>query len=141
LDALHANRRELAVAKDRALGAGTFRSRAERRGWVRGSVVDAGMVAGYFKAFPGAGVEVTLEIEGLFVGIDPMDTVTLGVARFVRADSVKRGSYTYDDPQAGDARVLPFGDVPPVVYSETVGDLKFIAGIGAATADAEGDEA
>lgn len=141
LDPLHANRRELAVAKDRELGAGTFRSRAERRGWVRGSVVDAGMVAGYFKAFPGAGVEVSLEMEGMYVGIDPMETITLGVARFARADSIKRGSYVYDDPQAGDARVLPFGEVPPVVYSEVMGDLKAIAGIAAATADAEGGEA
>jgi Domain of unknown function (DUF4132) len=140
LDPLHANRRELATTKDRALGAGTFRSRAERRGWVRGSVVDAGGVAGYFKAFPGAGVEVSLEINGLYIGVDPMETITLGVARFVRADSVKRGSYTYDDPQAGDARVLAFGEVPPVVYSETVGDLKAITGI-VATATDEGDEA
>ncbi len=141
LDALHANRRELAVAKDRALGAGTFRSRAERRGWVRGSVIDAGMVAGYYKAFPGAGVEVSLEMEGMYVGIDPMETITLGVARFARADSVKRGSYVYDDPQAGDARVLPFGEVPPVVYSEIVGDLKAIAGIVEQAADAENGDA
>ena len=138
LDPLHANRRELVVAKDRALGAGTFRSRAERRGWSRGSVVDAGGVAGYFKALPGAGVEVSLEIEGLYIGVDPMETITLGAARFVRADSVKRGSYTYDDPQAGDERVLAFGEVPPVVYSETVGDLKAIAGI---VADVEGGDA
>lgn len=140
LDSLHANRRELAVAKDRSVGAGTFRSRAERRGWMRGSVVDAGGVAGYFKKFPGAGVEVSLEIEGLYIGVDPMEAITLGAARFVRADSVKRGSYTYDDPQAGDARVLTFGEVPPVVYSETVGDLKAIAGIVAA-ADEGGEEA
>lgn len=146
LDPLHANRRELAVAQDKTLGAGTFRSRAERRGWMRGSVVDAGGVAGYFKAFPGAGVEVSLEIDGLYIGIDPMETITLGVARFTRADSVKRGSYVYDDPQANDARVLAFGVVPPVVYSETVGDLKAIAGIGAAAggeagADADNDQA
>lgn len=129
LDPVHANRRELAVAQGREVSAGTFRSRAERRGWARGSVVDAGGVSGYFKTFPGAGVEVTLELDGLYVGIDPMDTVTLGIARFARADTVKRGSYVYDDPQAGDARVLPFGAVPPVVYSEVVGDLKAIAGL------------
>jgi hypothetical protein len=141
LEPLHANRRELAVAQGKELGAGTFRSRAERRGWQRGSVVDAGGVAGYFKSFPGAGVEVTIETEGLYIGIDPMETVTLGVARFVRADSVKRGSYVYDDPQAGDERVMNFGSVPPVVYSETVGDLKAIAGIVAADGGEEADPA
>lgn len=135
LDPLHANRRELAVVKDRPVGAGTFRSRAERRGWMRGSVVDAGGVSGYYKTFPGAGVDVSLDIEGLYIGVDPMETVTLGVACFTRAGSVQRGSYTYDDPQAGDERVLPFGAVPPVVYSEAVGDLKAIAGIAAAAND------
>ena len=104
----------------------TFRSRAERRGWQRGSVVDAGGVTSYVKTFPGAGVEVYLAIEGLYMGIDPMESITLGVARFARADTVKRGSYIYDDPGADDPRLLTFGQVPPVVYSETVGDLKAI---------------
>lgn len=141
LDPLHANRRELALVQGKELGAGTFRSRAEKRGWQRGSVVDGGGVSGYFKAFPGAGVEVSIDLDGLFIGIDPMDTVTLGVARFSKADSVERGSYVYDDPKAGDERLLAFGAVPAVVYSETVGDLKAIAGIVAdADTDADGGE-
>lgn len=142
LDPLHANRRELALVQGKELGSGTFRSRAEKRGWQRGSVVDGGGVSGYFKAFPGAGVEVSVDLEGLYIGIDPMETVTLGVARFTKADSVARGSYVYDDPKAGDERLLAFGAVPAVVYSEAVGDLKAITGVVAdGGAEADGNEA
>ena len=60
---------------------------------------------------------------------------------FTRADAVERGRYVYDDPQAGDERVLAFGAVPPVVYSETIGDLKAIAGLAAPAGAEENDEA
>jgi hypothetical protein len=57
--------------------------------------------------------------------------VKLQDAFFVKAGTVKVGSYEYDEPaNEKDERVLRFGDVPPIVYSEIVGDLQKIAGKG-----------
>lgn len=128
LDPLHGNRRQLQLTSDKKVGAGTFKSRSEKRGWVRGSVVDAGGISSIYKPYPGAGIEAILVTEYYYVGIDPMDTVELGSAYFVKAESVERGSYTYDEPGPDDARVLRFDQVPAIVYSETVSDLKAILG-------------
>ena len=48
---------------------------------------------------------------------------------FVRAGTVKIGSYVYDTPSdEADSRLIAFGEVPPVVFSEVMGDLARIAG-------------
>ncbi|MGJ8638634.1 MAG: DUF4132 domain-containing protein [Opitutaceae bacterium] len=126
---LHGNRKEIKVTDNKEVGYGTFRSRCEKRGWSRGSVVDAGGISSYYKDFPGAGIEVYLFLEECWVGMDPMDTVTLGSAFFAKENSITRGSYTYDEPSNGDdPRVVAFGKVPPVVYSETMSDLYTIIG-------------
>ncbi len=126
LDPLHGNRREIALTKEKKLSAGTFRSRAEKRGWTRGSVVDAGGISSYYKLYPGAGVEVNLPTDGLYIGCDPMDNITLSAAYFVTAGTIERGSYMYNEPAPDDPRVLRFDQVPAVVYSETLSDLKAI---------------
>jgi len=126
MDPLHGNRREISLTKDRQISAGTFRSRAEKRGWTRGSVVDAGGIASYYKLYPGAGVEVNLPLDGFYIGCDPMETITLSAAYFAKAGSVERGSYIYDEPAPDDPRVLRFDQMTPVVFSETIGDLKAI---------------
>jgi len=122
--------RKIWTALDGAtVNAMTFRGRADRLGWTRGSVVDAGMVSTYRKSFAQAGVEAFLSIDGLSMGGDMTAEVTLGDACFVRAGSVAVGSYTYDNPSdESDARLIPFGEVPPVVYSEVLGELGRIAG-------------
>lgn len=125
-DPLHGNRREIAVTKGRNLSAGTFRSRSERRGWARGSVVDAGGISSYYKLYPGAGVEVILPTENFWVGCDPMEIIELGAAYFVKSESVERGSYVCNEPSPDDPRVLRFDQVSAVVFSETLGDLKAI---------------
>jgi len=126
LDPLHGNRREISVTKEKKLSAGTFRSRAEKRGWNRGSVVDAGGISSYYKLYPGAGVEVILPTGNFWIGCDPMETIELGAAFFVEAESVERGSYVYNEPAPDDPRVLRFDQVPAVVWSETISDLKAI---------------
>ena len=126
MDPLHGNRREISLTRDRKLSAGTFRSRAEKRGWTRGSVVDAGGISSYYKLYPGAGVEVNLPTDGLYIGCDPMDSISLSAAYFVTAGTVERGSYMYNEPAPDDPRILRFDQVPPVVFSETLGDLKAI---------------
>ncbi len=48
---------------------------------------------------------------------------------FVKSGSVSTGSYVYDEPSdEKDPRLLSFGEVPPIVFSESVGDLGRIAG-------------
>jgi hypothetical protein len=69
---------------------------------------------------------VNLPTDGLYIGCDPMDSITLSAAYFVTAGTVERGSYMYNEPAPDDPRVLRFDQVPPVVFSETLGDLKAI---------------
>jgi hypothetical protein len=112
-----------------SLNAMTFKGRAERLGWTRGSVVDAGAIFSYYKSFPAAGVDAFLSIDGMYIGIDMYSDIELGDVAFVRSGSVKIGSYEYDGPgDENDNRVVPFGEVPAIVYSEVMGDLQRIAG-------------
>ncbi len=106
------------------------RGAPERVGWFRGSggrrrlhhLVSR-------KAFPAAGVDVVLLLSGMFVGMGLEREIQLDELYFVRAGSVKIGSYTYDEPRdEKDDRVLAFGAVPAIVYSEVLGDLQRIAG-------------
>jgi hypothetical protein len=125
-------RRDVRISRDLAgtsLNAMTFRGRAEKLGWARGSVTDAGCVDAYRKVFTGAGVEAFLELEGMYIGIGMDDSIQLGDYYFVKGGTVQIGSYVYDNPgDEGDPRLIPFGAVPPVVFSEVVGDLRRIAG-------------
>lgn len=111
------------------LNAMTFKGRAERLGWSRGSVVDAGGINYYHKQFPAAGVDVFIGLEGMYVGIDMYSDVTLGSVMFVKHRSVQIGSYTYDEPSGEkDERLVPFGNVPAIAFSEAIGDLAKISG-------------
>lgn len=126
MDPLHGNRKSITLTDGKKLSAGTFKSRAEKRGWTRGSVVDAGGISSYYKLYPGAGIEVVLPTDNFYVGIDPMDTIELSAACFAKAGSIERGSYIYNEPAPDDPRVLRFDQIPAVVFSETIGDLKAI---------------
>lgn len=111
------------------LNAMTFKGRAERLGWTRGSVCDAGCINHYVKTFPGAGVDVFVQTEGMYVGIDMYTDIKLGDVFFVRHASVKLGSYVYDEPSdLDDPRLVSYGDVPAIAFSEAMGDLGKIAG-------------
>ena len=106
----------------------TFKGRAEKRGWNRGSVCDAGGITSYYKIFPAAGVDVFLSLEDMYIGIDMYSDIKLGQACFVKHGSVKIGSYTYDEPAGEqDPRLVKFSDVPPIAFSEALGDLQAIA--------------
>jgi len=107
----------------------TFKGRAERLGWTRGSVCDAGCINYYLKTFPAAGVDVFVSTEGMFVGMDMYSEIELDKVFFVRHGSVEIASYTYDEPaDAQDPRLVRFGDVPAIAFSEAMGDLARIAG-------------
>jgi hypothetical protein len=107
----------------------TFRSRAEKLGWSRGSVCDAGMVTCYRKVFSGAGVDAFLSLDGMYVGISMEESITLQNVCFVKSGSVQVGSYIYDEPSNdNDPRLIPFSEVSPVPFSEVMGDLNKISG-------------
>ena len=54
----------------------------------------------------------------------------------MKHNSVTVGSYVYDEPTAGDARLIAFGDVSPLVYSEVMSEIGRIVGV-----STEGEEA
>ncbi len=111
------------------LNAMTFKGRAERLGWARGSVCDAGCINFYLKSFPAAGVDVFVEVDGMYVGIDMYSDIKLGRIFFVKHASVEIGSYVYDEPSdANDSRLVSYGDVPAIAFSEAMGDLVKISG-------------
>ena len=107
----------------------TFRGRAEKLGWANGSVTDRGGVNFYRKVFPGAGVEAFLGLEGMWVALRGDESIELQGFYFVKSGLVRVGSYVRDNPSdESDDRLIAFGAVPPLVYSEVMGDLKRIAG-------------
>lgn len=107
----------------------TFKGRAERLGWQRGSVVDGGGISSYRKCYLGAGADAILEVDGMYIGMGMEESIKLGRFAFVKSGSVTFGSYLYDEPADDkDPRLIGFGDVPPIVFSETLGDLTKIAG-------------
>jgi hypothetical protein len=105
----------------------SFRSRAERHGWQRGLVGEGATIWCYHKSFPGAGADAILELEDFYLGLDMDSEITLGKFCFVRT-----GIVLHDDERAefvaeDDEKLIRFGEVPPVVFSETVSDLERIA--------------
>lgn len=117
---------EVAEAEINAM---TFKGRAERLGWARGSVCDGGGINHYLKSFPAAGVDVFVETEGMYVGIDMYTNIKLGKVFFTKYGSVQIGSYIYDEPnKTGDPRLVSYGEVHPIAFSEAMGDLARIAG-------------
>jgi hypothetical protein len=115
----------------------TFRGRAEKRGWNRGSVVDGGEVSSYFRCFPAAGVDAIVFIGGMYMGGMMDSVVTLDACFFVRHRSVQIGDYVYDEPEnENDERLIPAGEVPPIIFSEAFADLRHIAAQGPARQDA-----
>jgi hypothetical protein len=58
---------------------------------------------------------------------EDFDRVTLGEFYFIKQGSIVTGSYTYDEPRnENDERLIKFADVPKIIYSETINDLKKI---------------
>lgn len=123
------------------INAMTFKGRAERLGWTRGSVCDAGCVNYYLKRFPAEGVDVFVGTEGMYVGIDMYSDIKLGKIFFVKNGSVKTSGYEYDEPtDEKDPRLVTYGEVPQIAFSEAMGDLVRIAGKSAKQAGKEAEE-
>jgi hypothetical protein len=111
---------------------GTFKSRATKQGWQRGSVVDAGEVSNYIKSFSNAGFDSVLNLENLnVVTYDYDEKALLKECFFVSSQTIQRGSYIYDEPRnSDDERLVKLKDVPPIVFSEAIWDLTKISKVG-----------
>ena len=106
----------------------TLRSRAEKRGWSLGTTGDGGRILSLYKQFPAVGVEAYLYVEGLMAFSGYGDEVTLHEGVFTRIDSDRPRAYLPNEPYDSDhERVLSFGQVPAVVYSETLCDVTAFA--------------
>ncbi|WP_148590945.1 DUF4132 domain-containing protein [Aquisphaera giovannonii] len=116
----------------------SFKGRAERLGWTRGPVLDNGSVHAYVRKSP-AGVEAVLALEDMSVQPFEDQETTLKDAAFFRSGAWNGFDYNPLPEDESDPRLLPLGDVPPVVYSEVMGDLARIAGQ-AGTGEGEGEE-
>jgi len=80
----------------------------------------------YREAYENQRIEAFIRLEGLGVQSEG-EEATLGELYFVPIGSVESGSYTYDEPRdEKDERLIKFADVPRIVYSETVADLRKI---------------
>jgi hypothetical protein len=121
-----------------SINALTFRGRAERLGWFRGDVGDGGCIYIFWKSFPAAGVDALIGVDGMYVGIGMNDEIRLEDLCFVRPG--ERGRRFYYGIPRDEAHVhhLALKEVPPVVYSEVMGDLQKIAGQKAAVESAAG---
>jgi hypothetical protein len=103
-----------------------FISRMDKTGWSRGSVVDGGGISSYYKEFTEVGlVAIVMQTGGLSVGYYDVNA-EIGNLMFVKKSGVRFGSYMYDEPSKhDDPRLVRFGDVPPIVYSEVMADMQF----------------
>ncbi|MGB0985435.1 MAG: DUF4132 domain-containing protein [Saprospiraceae bacterium] len=102
--------------------------KAERSGWERGTIGDAGAVLTYFKTFEAANVDVFVQTEGLSIGYNY--DCTFGRLYFVRHGSVDTSPYAYDDPRSNfDTRLLPLKSIPKTIFSEVMKDMNYFVGV------------
>ena len=107
-------------------GGYAFVAKLEKSGWFRGSVVDGGGISSYYKDFSELGITAILMQEGC-IGVGYLDeNAVLGELMFVNNKTVQFGSYMYDEPsKAEDPRLIPFENVPAIIYSEVIADMQF----------------
>lgn len=114
-----------------------LKGRYMKAGWERGSVQDSGAYYSIWKAFPAADIQAVLETAGMSVGYEQEFTTAIKRLAFARVDTIKRGSYVYDDLKAQDERIIPLGDVPPIIFSEVAANVQTFAAAGEYSEDWE----
>ncbi|MCW1923611.1 DUF4132 domain-containing protein [Luteolibacter arcticus] len=127
-DPLHGNRHEIRIAEGKTLDAALLRQRMLGRGWSPAPTGNAGLVFGCFRNFRAAGIEAHLALEGFYAGSGRGDDVDLGVALFARPSKPAMKIRPGTTPLPDSPLVMRFDEVPAVVWSETMADLKAIIG-------------
>ena len=127
LDKTHGNRKSIAFTDEHQMPSGTLRSRIEKLGWARSQGGGGASIDAYCKVFTGTGVGAFLLIKHGYVGQNPADNATLGEAVFVKGEPERERNWYTGQPSGADAEnVITFGEVPAVVYSETITDLQTV---------------
>ena len=90
---------------------------------------DAGCINYYLKTFPGAGVDVFVGMEGMCVGPGYVFRYRIRQDLFCAAwERPDRQLHLQRPTDAKDPRLVRFGGVPAIAFSEAMGDLARIAG-------------
>lgn len=120
-------RRESAVKdfQGHMLEAFKLRGLATKLGYTRGQAEDGGWFHEYLKPFPGLGLEVHLGFTGNGLP-EENRTVALTALSFER----KKAEEQQPTPMFGRTVSVPLKDIPPVLLTECVGDLRSIAAAG-----------
>jgi hypothetical protein len=110
--------------KNIEIGGYTFISILDKKNWRRGSIGDGGGITCYVKEFQEHKVEAIIQqIGALSVGYYEVNA-EMGMLMFVPKGSVRFGGYQFDEPRnPADTRLIALGQVPEIVYSETISDL------------------
>ncbi|WP_108246218.1 DUF4132 domain-containing protein [Muricauda brasiliensis] len=104
-----------------------FKYRTADLGWRRGSILDGGDISSYKKSIPAHNLEAFIMLKGINVQGSFGEKAKIEKLFFVPLDTVYTGTDTINEPRTeNDHRLIPFGEVPPVVYSEVVRDIESI---------------
>ncbi|MBW8241256.1 DUF4132 domain-containing protein [Muricauda oceani] len=108
--------------------AGSIKYGLPALGWHRGSILAGGRVSSFIKSIPAYNLEAFIMVEGVNVQpVEEDEAEKIEKLFFVQMGSVYTGTDSVNDPRSeDDHRLVPFGEVPPVVYSEVVRDIESI---------------
>ncbi len=119
----------------RSINGMSLLGRTAKYGWQKGSVVDGGCFATFYreditertKKEDGTvilkGNAVELSFDGMYVGGDDSD-VNIEKVRFYKPGTVSYGSYVYD--RVDDSKAIPLDKINPRYFSEIVNQLELI---------------
>jgi hypothetical protein len=119
LDTEHSNRRAIRLTEGVKTTAGSLRKELLGRAWSLSAAGDGGSLSGMWRRFPGSTVEAYLPVGDLHAMSLAGDAVKLEAAYFAHGNPAKNNYRDFPS----EAAAVTFGNVPPVIYSETIDDL------------------
>lgn len=120
LDPEHGNRREIRLTRGVKTTAGTLRKELLGRGWSLSAAGDGGSLSGMWRRFPGSTIEAYLPAAYLHAVSSAGDEVELEAAIFAHGNPAKNNYRDFPSEEVA----ITFGNVPPIIYSETIADLE-----------------
>jgi hypothetical protein len=120
LDPEHGNRRAIRLTEGVKTTAGILRKELLGRGWSLSAAGDGGSLSGMWRRFPGSTIEAYLPVDDLHAVSSAGDEVKLEAACFASGNPAKNNYRDFPS----EAAAVTFGNVPPVIYSETIADLE-----------------
>lgn len=120
LESGHGNRREIQLTRGVKTTAGTLRKELLGRGWSLSAAGDGGSLSGMWRRFPGSEIEAYLPACNLHAISSAGDAVELEAAFFARGNPAKNNYRDFPSEEVA----ITFGDIPAVIYSETIADLE-----------------